>query len=91
METQPVTLIPALPPPAAAGSSKQSNQQLVFDFTKRKRWADLLVSELKEAIMLVLSDSGVVWYCGPAVEDLLGWADEELVDGSLADIMNGAP
>lgn len=64
-------------------------QQLIFDFTKRKRWADLLVTELTEAIMLVLSETGQVWYCGPAVEDLLGWKDEEVVDGNFCDIMNG--
>lgn len=40
--------------------------------------------------MLVLSETGVVWYCGPAVEDLLGWKDEELVDGDFCEIMNGA-
>ena len=88
MDTQPATLIHGLPPPGAP--ARHANQQLVFDFTKRKRWADLLVTELTEAIMLVLSDTGVVWYCGPAVEDLLGWADEDLVDGTLFEIMNGA-
>lgn len=87
MDTQPATLIHGLPPP---GASARHAQQLIFDFTKRKRWADLLVTELTEAVMLVLSDTGVVWYCGPAVEDLLGWADEDLVDGTLFEIMNGA-
>ena len=90
MEAQPVPLIPALPLPSAPGSSRHASQQLIFDFTKRKKWADLLVTELTEAIMLVLSDAGVVWYCGPAVQDLLGWSDEDLVDGHLCEIMNGA-
>lgn len=90
MAAQPVTLTPALPPPSTSGSSRHANQQLIFDFTKRKKWADLLVTELTEAIMLVLSDTGVVWYCGPTVEELLGWADEELVDGNFSEIMNGA-
>lgn len=81
--------MPLIPPRTASGASRQANKQLIFDFTKRKRWADLLVTELTEVIMLVLSDSGVVWYCGPAVEDLLGWTDEELVDGNFSDIMNG--
>jgi PAS domain-containing protein len=86
----PVHLIPALPPPATAGSTRHNNQQLIFDFTKRKRWADLLITELTEVIMLVLSDTGVVWYCGPAVEDLLGWTDEEVVDMNFCEVMNGA-
>lgn len=60
-----------------------------FEFTtKRKRWADLLVTELREAIVLVLSPACKVWYCGAAVEDLLGWTDEELVDGDITDLMN---
>ena len=87
---QPVSLVPALPPTPAASSSKQSTPQLIFEFTKRKKWADILVTELTEVIMLVLSDAGVIWYCGPAVKDLLGWTDEELVDMHFSEIMNGA-
>lgn len=81
----PVTM---LPPPAAPAAHKLANQQLIFDFTKRKRWADLLVTELTEAVMLVLSGDATVLYCGPAVKALLGWADEELVDMHFYDIMN---
>ncbi|CCL99268.1 uncharacterized protein FIBRA_01283 [Fibroporia radiculosa] len=61
-----------------------------FEFTKRKRWADLLVNELSDAILLVLSAVGRVWYCGTAVGELLGWREDELVDGDLAELMNGA-
>lgn len=82
-------LVSALPPPSTLPANRQANQQLIFDFTKRKKWADLLVTELTEVVMLVLSESGVVLYCGPAVEDLLGWQDEELVDMNFCDIMNG--
>ena len=63
----------------------------VFEFTKRKRWADLLVTELNDTIILVLSEACQVWYCGNAVTELLGWRDEELVDSDLVDFMNGAP
>ncbi|THG99980.1 hypothetical protein EW026_g2473 [Hermanssonia centrifuga] len=63
---EPVPLkAPALPDSgnnSTPGPSRQAaNQQMVFDFTKRKRWADLLVTELTEAIMLVLSVTGQVW------------------------------
>ncbi len=90
---EPVPLkAPALPDSgnnSTPGPSRQAaNQQMVFDFTKRKRWADLLVTELTEAIMLVLSVTGQVWYCGPAIEELLGWRDEEIVDGDFCEIMN---
>ena len=61
----------------------------VFEFTKRKRWADLLVTELNDTIIFVLSEACQVWYCGNAVTELLGWRDEELVDSDLIDLMNG--
>ena len=61
----------------------------MFEFTKRKRWADLLITELTEAIILVLSSDGIVWYCGNAVHDLLGWRDDEVIDREFLDIMNG--
>ncbi|KAH9857224.1 hypothetical protein C2E23DRAFT_881686 [Lenzites betulinus] len=60
----------------------------VFEFTKRKRWADLLVTELNDNIILVLSEACQVWYCGSAVTELLGWRDDELVDGDFVDLMN---
>ncbi|KZT69778.1 hypothetical protein DAEQUDRAFT_709504 [Daedalea quercina L-15889] len=73
---------------ANANAHSKSRDGQTFEFTKRKRWADLLVTELREAIVLVLSPACKVWYCGAAVEDLLGWKDEELVDGDITDLMN---
>ncbi|GJE87107.1 PAS domain-containing protein [Phanerochaete sordida] len=80
-------LVTTLPPPTLP-ANQTANPQLIFDFTKRKRWADLLVTELTEVITLVLSEDGTVLYCGPAVKALLGWTDEELVDMNFCDIMN---
>lgn len=77
-----VTTIDVSPPPS-------SKTKEVFEFTKRKRWADLLIAELTEAIILVLSQDGTVSYCGNAVYDLLGWRDEEVVDKKFTEIMNG--
>ncbi|KAH9928189.1 uncharacterized protein B0H18DRAFT_1001723 [Fomitopsis serialis] len=71
-----------------SNSSAKPREGQGFEFTRRKRWADLLVTELREAIVLVLSPTCKVWYCGAAVEELLGWKDEELVDGDIADLMN---
>ncbi len=62
----------------------------VFEFTKRKRWADLLITELNDTVIFVLSETCQVWYCGNAVTELLGWRDDELVDADLIDLMNGA-
>ncbi|KAG2041923.1 hypothetical protein BDR03DRAFT_913838 [Suillus americanus] len=60
-----------------------------FEFTKRKRWADLLIHELSEAIIFVLSNECKVLFCSRAVSELLGWRDTELVDKDLVDLVNG--
>ncbi|KAL1947982.1 hypothetical protein VTO73DRAFT_13706 [Trametes versicolor] len=88
----------SMPPPASSSTSDAAapaaQQQSpvkeipVFEFTKRKRWADLLVTEVNDTIILVLSDACQVWYCGNAVSELLGWRDDELVDGDFIDLMN---
>jgi PAS domain-containing protein len=61
-----------------------------FEFTKRKRWADLLITELTEAIILILSTQCQILYCSAAVKELLGWRDEELIDAEFLDLVNGA-
>ncbi|EJF66146.1 hypothetical protein BD309DRAFT_971911 [Dichomitus squalens] len=83
------------PQPVPDASSSQPADPLspakeipVFEFTKRKRWADLLVTELNDTVILVLSETCQVWYCGNAITELLGWRDDELVDGDLIDLMN---
>lgn len=74
----------------AAQQQQQQKQPPAFEFMKRKKWADLLVSELSEAIILVLSTSCKILFCGHAVQELLGSRDEDLVDWDLVDLMNGA-
>jgi len=69
---------------AAAGQSPQT-----YDFTKRKRWADLLLTELVDNIALVLSVSGKILYCGKAVTELLGWRDVDLVDVDFVNLIDG--
>ncbi|KAI0672885.1 hypothetical protein C8Q78DRAFT_1077203 [Trametes maxima] len=78
----------APPDEGAQGPLSPAKEIPVFEFTKRKRWADLLVTELNDAVILVLSSMCQVWYCGNAVTELLGWRDDELVDGDLVDLMN---
>lgn len=70
-------------PPASSTSS-------TFEFTKRKRWADLLITELTEAIILILSTQCQILYCSAAVKELLGWRDEDLIDTEFLDLVNGA-
>jgi PAS domain-containing protein len=81
---------------AVAGPSSrpvqlQPSQQNVhpWEFTRRKRWADLLVTELSEAIVLVLSSRRKVLFCNPAVREILGWLDEDLIDSDFKDLVNG--
>ena len=81
---------------AVAGPSShpvqlQPSQQNVqpWEFTRRKRWADLLVAELSEAIVLVLSSRRKVLFCNPAVREILGWHEEDLIDNDFKDLVNG--
>jgi len=80
---------------AVAGPSSrpvqlQQSQQNVhpWEFTRRKRWADLLLTELSEAIVLVLSSRRKVLFCNPAVREILGWQDEDLIDSDFKDLLN---
>jgi hypothetical protein len=70
------------------GPSAQKQQ--TFEFTKRKRWADLLIAELAEAIILILSSTRKVLFCSAAAFELLGWRDEEFIDLDLCDFISGA-
>ncbi|KAG9030168.1 blue light receptor [Tulasnella sp. JGI-2019a] len=58
-----------------------------FDFTKRKKWPDLLVTELSGVVMLVLSKAGKLLFCGEAAKELLGWKDE-VVDLKISDLIH---
>lgn len=74
--------------PSSSSAPNQKNQP-TFEFTKRKRFADLLITELVGTINLVLSSDCKILFCGAAVTDLLGWRDEDLVDGDLIELING--
>ncbi|KAG2146884.1 white collar 2 type of transcription factor [Suillus bovinus] len=70
-------------------SNAANSMSSTFEFTKRKRWADLLIHELSEAIIFVLSNECKVLFCSRAVSELLGWRDTELIDKDLVDFANG--
>lgn len=42
-------------------------------------------------LILVLSTTGEVLYCGAAAVELLGWKEEEVIDTELANWMHGTP
>ena len=71
--------------PAGPSNSKPTSS---FEFTKRKKYADLLISELTDSIQLILSVQCKVLFCSPAVTELLGWRDEDLIDGAFIDLIN---
>lgn len=73
---------------SAAGSSNASKAPTSFEFTKRKKYADLLIAELTDAIQFILSTDCKILFCSPAVTDLLGWRDEDLIDGDLIELIN---
>ena len=78
-------------PPTLPRTSSGSSTSQLFEFTKRKRWADLLVTELADAIILVLGvPNPEILYCGAAVEGLLGWRDTDVIDLDLTELMNRA-
>lgn len=72
---------------APAGPSNTAKPSS-FEFTKRKKYADLLISELTDAIQLVLSLECKVLFCSPAVTELIGWRDEDLIDGDFIELIN---
>ena len=71
------------------GPSGQVGGSLTFEFTKRKRWADLLIAEFADGINFILSLSSTVLYCSPAVTELLGWKDVDLIDCDFVDLITG--
>ncbi|KAH8832580.1 blue light receptor [Flagelloscypha sp. PMI_526] len=61
-------------------ASRHSPSTSTFDFTKtRKRWPEILLTELSDVIVLLLSPRGKILYCGTGVEEILGWRDSEVV------------
>jgi hypothetical protein len=69
--------------------TSHKHQPSTFEFTKRRQWADLLVTELAGTVILILNPTGnAIWFCGAAVHELLGWTDDELVDMDVFDLVN---
>ena len=58
-----------------------------YEFTKRKRWADLLNTEPADGIAFVLSFSRKVLHCSLTVKEFLGWNDVDIIDCDLLDLV----
>lgn len=72
-----------------SGTGTQTKSQSTFEFTKRKRWADILIAGLTDVIVLVLSPGGKTLYHGAAVTELLGWGETDILDLQLNDFIIG--
>ncbi|KAF6764029.1 white collar 2 protein [Ephemerocybe angulata] len=74
------------PPDPPSSASKIAGQ---FDFTKKKRWADLAVADTVESVAFVINaaTSTVLW-CAPAIAEVLGWREADLIDSELTEYMN---
>ncbi|KAF9482824.1 GATA-domain-containing protein [Pholiota conissans] len=59
-----------------------------YEFSKRKRWGDLLLSELVDDVAFILSPKYKILYCGPAVTELLGWRNVDLTDLEFTNLVD---
>ncbi|KAF8965217.1 hypothetical protein BDZ97DRAFT_1812751 [Flammula alnicola] len=80
----------AVTQPHGTSSSLGTRSPPIYEFPKRKRWADLLLTELVDDVAFVLSPSYKILYCGAAVTELLGWRDVDLLDLDFADLIDSA-
>lgn len=67
-----------------------NKSQAIFEFTKRKRWADVLVSELVNVAILVLSPSGSIIHVDAAVHGVTGYSEDQLLGKNFSDILHGS-
>lgn len=77
------------PRPRTAAAAAPQNTQKIFDFTKRRRWTDVLLSSLPGAALLVLDKYGSIEYAGPGTRAVLGWEIEEVVERNVLEFVNG--
>jgi hypothetical protein len=66
-----------------------SKPPAVFEFTKRKKWADILISELSGSTLLILNSASLVLWASPAIIELLGWRDDEIIERPIRDLLHG--
>ncbi|KZP01068.1 hypothetical protein CALVIDRAFT_559726 [Calocera viscosa TUFC12733] len=90
------------PAPAANGTSTSSTSgkekdaapapaapaQHIYDFTKRKGWSGLLLSQLSGTIQFVFSPRLNVVFVSGCVREYLGWEAEEVVERNLVHLLH---
>ena len=74
---------------SANGANANANPT-TFEFTRRKKWQDILLSELPDTVLFVLDVHRVIQYANPGATEALGWDVEEMVDKDVLDFVNSA-
>lgn len=74
--------------PMMSSTVTSLTQKSTYEFTKRKRWPDLLINGLVDSVLFILSPSCTVLYVATAVHELLGWKDVDLIDLDFIKLVN---
>lgn len=70
-------------------STAPQKTNTVFEFTKRKRWADTLIAETANACILAIAPTGSILHCDASVQSVTGYPEDDLVGKNLADFLHG--
>lgn len=97
MATAAATLVPGAPHTnvSAVGSAGNSGNvkapqtPKTFDFTRRRRWADVLLSALPGAALFVIDKHGSIEYSGPGTRAVLGWDVDDVIERNVLEFVNG--
>ncbi|KAG8758939.1 blue light receptor [Serendipita sp. 396] len=68
--------------------TQTTKPQAVFEFTKRKRWADLLISELVNVGILVFSQTGTIIHCDAAIHSVTGYSEDQIIGKNFSDLLH---
>jgi hypothetical protein len=71
--------------PSSLGTKSSSG----YEFPKRKRWADLILTELVDVVVFIVSPTCKILYCGAAITEILGWRDIDLIDLDFSELIDG--
>lgn len=75
-------------PSSLTPTSQQQQSKNHFEFTRRKKWTDIIISELPDTLILILDLDARIQYVNASVRELLGWDVEELSESSVLTLIN---
>ncbi|EJD53150.1 GATA-domain-containing protein [Auricularia subglabra TFB-10046 SS5] len=68
--------------------STEPSAPAVFDFTRRKKWQDILVTEVSGCMTVVLSLQGKVLFATRSVREILGYRETDIVDTNISEYLH---